>query len=81
MLYPIFLINIEQTSATIVGTVPAEATKFKFTDGKNNAVTYIKTGAESKCLLLPKNPANCIMNFTNFHQKQRMRSPNRICLF
>ncbi len=66
------MINIEQTSATIVGTVPAEAKKFKFTDGKNNAVTYIKTGAESTCLFLPDNLAYYIMNFKKNTSKQRM---------
>ncbi len=36
----------EQTSTTIVGTVPDGATKFTFTEGTDKAVTYIKTGSD-----------------------------------
>ncbi len=42
----LFFEPAEQTSTTIVGTVPDGATKFTFTEGTNKAVTYIKTGSD-----------------------------------
>ncbi len=39
------ILDPPQTSVSIVGTLPAEATKFVFSDGAlHSAVTYIKTG-------------------------------------
>ncbi len=44
--YRFFFEPAEQTSTTIVGTVPDGATKFTFTEGTDKAVTYIKTGSD-----------------------------------
>ncbi len=43
--------TIDQTSATIVGTLPTDAKKFTLTDGTNTAVTYVKTGTEGTSII------------------------------